>query len=224
MYKYLKGAGQIWVGSEPPPKEATNVLWLRFPIEFSEPFFQSRRVIFERNPDTGGIWTVFLNQEDVERVPLSELTSKGFELLVFVQNFNGDDGEWIPLQGTRGRRGPSGIVVQDTEPDDEEVKIWVDTSESAHNILVVEQTIDGESTNPVSQIAVKEAFDAFREELQENSALAPKSPYQIWLELGNIGTESDFITSLRGLSAYELDVLFNNYQGTLQEWLQEIRG
>ena len=224
MYKYLKGAGQIWVDTEAPPKEATNVLWLRFPTEFSEPFYQSRRVTFEKDPNTGGIWMVFLNQEDVERVPLSELTSKGFELLVFVQNFNGNQGEWIPLQGTRGRRGPSGIVVQDEEPEDEEIKIWVDTSEDAHIVIDVAQDMEGNSTGPISQVAVKQAFDDFREELAQQAELAPRSPYQIWLDLGNEGTESDFIESLRGLSAYQLDVYFNGYQGTLEEWLQELKG
>lgn len=53
-----------------------------------------------------------------------------------------------------------------------------------------------------------------------------KSAYQVWLDLGNVGTESDFIASLKGtpgLSAYEVAQL-NGFTGTVTEWLESLKG
>jgi hypothetical protein len=56
-----------------------------------------------------------------------------------------------------------------------------------------------------------------------------RSAYQIWLDLGNAGTEQDFIDSLggdegtAGASAYEVAV-DNGFAGTEAEWLASLVG
>lgn len=53
-----------------------------------------------------------------------------------------------------------------------------------------------------------------------------KSAYEIWLENGNVGSESTFLASLKGtpgLSAYEVAQL-NGFTGTVTEWLESLKG
>jgi len=172
MYKYLRGAGQIWVDHIPPPKDATNVLWLKYPEEFGVGE-EAREVRFEIDPSTGDL-LMYMRYEDApgdDWIQISDITTKGFELLVFAINAGTNMGEWIPLQGTRGKRGPAGVVVQGEEPEDPEIKIWVDTSEGNENVLIVEQDMIGDSNNPVSQSAVKiyvtESIEAAKEDLAQ---------------------------------------------------------
>lgn len=157
MYKYQRGIGQIWVDSVPPPKDATNVLWLKFPDEFGVGE-DARFIRFELRED--GILYVVMKYKDTDTeedwVQLSPFNEKGFELLVFVNNAGMNSGEWFPIQGTRGKRGPSGVIVSDTEPEDPEIQIWIDTSEDPDNIFEVESTMEGSSTNPVSKDAIKD--------------------------------------------------------------------
>lgn len=156
MYKYLRGEGKIWVDSVPPPKETTNVLWLKFPEEFGIGE-DNRFVRFEINPETGELFMI-LKYDEVpgeEWIPISDITTKGFELLVFVHNQGTNQGEWYPIQGTRGKRGPSGVVVSDVEPEDPEVQIWVDTSSESGNTLQLEDDMLNSTDNPVTQRAIK---------------------------------------------------------------------
>lgn len=166
MYKYHKGLGQIWVDSVPPPKDATNVLWLRFPQEFGVGE-DARFIRFELKED--GILYVVMKYKDTDTeedwIQLTPFNDKGFELLVFVNNAGMNSGEWFPIQGTRGKRGPSGVVVSDTEPEDPEIQIWVDPTEDPDNIFEVELTMEGSSDNPVSKNAIKEYIESMIAEL-----------------------------------------------------------
>ena len=173
MYRYFKGSGQIWVDSEPPPENSTNVLWLRFPKE--GPSTDMKYIRFEVDPATGILYMITSSSEPgVDGSPATDEEALiGFELLAFAVNAGSNQGQWIPIQGTRGRRGPSGVVVQDTEPDDPEIKIWVDTSEGNENVLVVENDMNGESNNPVTKTAIKayiaDSIDELLEQLAEQS-------------------------------------------------------
>lgn len=52
------------------------------------------------------------------------------------------------------------------------------------------------------------------------------SAYEIWLGLGNVGTEQDFIDSLKGqnitITAYQIAVA-NGFEGTEQDWLISLK-
>ena len=61
------------------------------------------------------------------------------------------------------------------------------------------------------------------EQLTEYMAATAKSPYDVWLEVGNTGTEQDFLNSLKGASAYQLAVSVGGYTGTLDQWVASMK-
>ena len=85
-------------------------------------------------------------------IPISDLTTRGFELLVFVKTAGDAEGEWYPIQGLGERLG---VVVSTEEPLNPDVKIWVDLN-APGDILEIEQDMDNNTGNPVAQFAIKE--------------------------------------------------------------------
>lgn len=51
-----------------------------------------------------------------------------------------------------------------------------------------------------------------------------KSAYEIWLDLGNIGSEQDFIDSLKGDSAFQVWQSLGNESGTVFDYMAAIKG
>lgn len=174
MYKYLTGKGQIWVDSVPPPENSTNVLWLKFPEHYGNKS-ESQQVKFEVDLITGELIMLVRNCDPNGEgwTTISDITGKGFELLVYVQTAGTNQGEWYPIQGSRGPRGYTGVVVSDTEPEDPEVKIWVDTSDVTGNILTIEHDMLGDTDNVVAQKAIKEWVLSLLEEVKKNPTNGP---------------------------------------------------
>lgn len=147
-----------------------------------------------------------------------------FQLLAWHPEL-GDSGEWKSLVGDKGDTGPSSAVIQNTEPEDDNIVLWIDEDELPGNELVMKQTIGNDSSNPMSQAAITQALEDLKEELEQS--IQSKSVYQMWLDRGNIGTEEDFLNSLkgesiRGESAYELAVRVGGFVGTEEQWIDSL--
>ena len=93
------------------------------------------------------------------------------------------------LKGPKGDTGDSGIYIGDTEPADENVKVWIDNTYGA--------TDYGELINKPKINNIELVGNKSLEELGVKG-VEGKSAYQIWLDNGNIGTEADFLNSLKG--------------------------
>lgn len=178
-----------------------------------------------------GLGQLWVNQnpppEDANNVIWLKLPASifggSFQLLVWHQA-DGVSGEWKPLVGATGAPGPISAVVQNTEPEDEDIKLWIDEDELPGNELEMLQTTGTDTSNPMSQDAVTKALDALKEELEQS--ISSKSVYQMWLDQGNIGTEEDFLNSLkgesvRGESAYEIAVRLG-FVGTEAQWIDSL--
>lgn len=156
---------------------------------------------------------------------LPDNINEGFQLLVWIDLGN-DAGLWKPVVGGKGDRGPAGVVMQNAEPTDSNVLVWVDPDESPGTILEVKTSLGNDNGNPISQKAVTDEFAKMK--IYIDQQVQQKSLYQLWLDAGNSGTKEDFIESLKGdkgdsgLSAYQVAVV-NGYKGTEAEWLMELQ-
>lgn len=176
-----------------------------------------------------GLGQIWVNQlpppEDSKNVIWLKLPQTlfggSFQLLAWHPH-SGTSGEWKALVGLTGATGPKSAVVQNDEPTNPDIVLWIDEDEVPGNELEIKQTTGTDETNPMSQDAVTKALLALKEELME--VMESKSVYQMWLDQGNQGTEEDFINSLKGESvpgesAYELAVRVGGFVGTEEEWI-----
>jgi len=161
------------------------------------------------------------NTTNVLWLKLPTSIEQGVQFLVWIDK--GDNsGTWQPLVGTKGDTGPSGVVMQNAEPADEDVLVWVDPDEAPGTILEIKNSLGTDPVNAISQKAVTDALDALKEYVDQK--VQQNSLYQLWLDAGNSGTVQDFLDSLKGdkgdqgLSAYQVAQI-NGFTGTEEEWL-----
>ena len=121
---------------------------------------------------------------------------------------------------------------------------WV-TVGGVSTSITIDDIMSDQSTNPVQNKVIKEYIDqkeSVNISQEEDNALElkddglyvqagslgnnGKSAYETWLELGNEGTEEDFIESLRGEdgeSAYEAWLALGN-TGTKEDFINSLKG
>ncbi len=123
---------------------------------------------------------------------------------VAIENgFVGTEAEWIlSLQGEDGEDGVSGVIVSETEPADEDIKVWINPNGDADVFsptVEIQEITDGHRVI-VTDVEGEKSFEVMngpKGDKGENG-IDGKSAYEIALDEGFIGTEAEWLNSIKG--------------------------